>query len=86
MGTKVPGSVGVSNIWVQRGCAGLNLTESGLRADFGNRKWDGHSLSSSFPTSEAKGILRAVLGCSPLGLMERKAVEGEEEVEMMLNF
>lgn len=38
------------------------------------------------PTWESKGTLRAGLGCSPLGLLERKAVEGEVVVEIVLNF
>lgn len=45
----------VWSFWVQMGCAGLNLTEPGLRTDFGNTEWGGHSLSSSLPPQSPKG-------------------------------
>lgn len=68
---KQSSRMSVLSIWAQMGYAGLNLTEPGLRADFGTQR--GMGTASALPSH-----LRAALGCSPLGLRERKAGGGDE--------
>lgn len=64
------------------GSDGLNLTEPGLRADFGAQS--GMGTASALPSHlRAQRNLRAALGCSQLGLMERKAGGGEMLVEFL---